>query len=212
MGGPYSTYAETATVAISAQNDAPSTSGTSLTIVQNISAGGRLSGSDVDGDPLTYQLVSSPTKGNLVFNQDGIFNYIPTTGQYGSDQFSYRVNDGTANSEVATVQISILKEERKVVMRTSEEAASYLQYLDEAIATVNQRFSTIGAYANRLQAHEDMLMTSLVNTEATYNRLMNADIAAEQMDATKNSILQQTSIAMLGQTINASRYILQLFQ
>ena len=212
MGGAYSTHAETASVTVTPTNDAPSAGGMSVTTVQSLSVGGRLPGKDVDGNALSYQLVSGPSKGSLAFGAGGSFHYTPNTGAYGTDQFSYKVNDGTVDSAVATVTINILKPEREIQLLNSEDASAYLGTLDDAMAKVNQRLVTIGSIANHLQIKEDALMPSLINTEAAYNRLMNADFAREQMEMTKNLILQKTSIAMLAQAMKAGQYFLSLLQ
>lgn len=43
-------------------------------------------------------------------NLDGSFNYTPNPNFVGTDSFSYRVNDGLANSNIATVVINVTAE------------------------------------------------------------------------------------------------------
>jgi len=69
-------------------------------------------GSDVDLDALTYTIVSAPTKGSIsncmVGTNDLTCRYTPNLNVNGADSFTYRVNDGTANSAgVTTVNITI---------------------------------------------------------------------------------------------------------
>ena len=54
---------------------------------------------DVDGDPLTAVLVTGPTHGTLTLNADGSFTYTPAANYNGTDSFTYRANDGTAQLE-----------------------------------------------------------------------------------------------------------------
>jgi hypothetical protein len=63
--------------------------------------------SDPDGDPITVSLVGSPASGTLTLNADGSFSYVPDGEFSGTDSFTYRVNDGTADSGVATVTIAV---------------------------------------------------------------------------------------------------------
>jgi Tol biopolymer transport system component len=63
--------------------------------------------SDADGDGLTAVLVSNPLNGTLAFNNNGTFVYTPNAFFNGTDQFTYRANDGQANSAVATVTITV---------------------------------------------------------------------------------------------------------
>lgn len=74
----------------------------------NIAAKGVL-GNDTDpeDDPITARLISGPTDGSLTLNADGSFDYTPNADFNGSDSFTYVANDGTADSNVATVLISI---------------------------------------------------------------------------------------------------------
>src|SRR5439155_1608273 len=49
---------------------------------------------DVDGDPLTAILVTSPAHGTLNLNSDGSFTYTPALNYNGPDSFTYKENDG----------------------------------------------------------------------------------------------------------------------
>ena len=63
---------------------------------------------DEEGDPLTAILVSAPTKAaSFTLNVDGSFNYTPIADFSGTDSFTYRADDGTAGSNVATVTINV---------------------------------------------------------------------------------------------------------
>jgi VCBS repeat-containing protein len=64
--------------------------------------------SDPEGTIMTAQLVGGPSHGSLTLNTDGSFTYTPTTNYTGSDSFTYRANNGTLNSNVATVSITII--------------------------------------------------------------------------------------------------------
>ena len=63
--------------------------------------------SDVDGDALTASLVDGPSNGSVTLNDDGSFTYEPDLGYYGPDSFTYRANDGTEDSELTTVSITV---------------------------------------------------------------------------------------------------------
>src|SRR4029434_1090530 len=63
--------------------------------------------SDVDGDALSALLVSQPTHGSLTWNSDGGFSYVPAANYNGPDSFTYKANDGQADSGIATVSITI---------------------------------------------------------------------------------------------------------
>jgi uncharacterized delta-60 repeat protein/uncharacterized repeat protein (TIGR01451 family) len=63
--------------------------------------------SDEEGDPLTLALDTLPTNGILTLSPDGSITYIPTTDFLGTDTFTYHVNDGLLDSEIATVSIIV---------------------------------------------------------------------------------------------------------
>src|SRR2546427_7078484 len=74
----------------------------------NVAASGVLSSySDVDGDTLSAVLVSQPTHGSLTLNGNGSFSYVPAANYNGTDSFTYKANDGQADSGIATVNITI---------------------------------------------------------------------------------------------------------
>jgi VCBS repeat-containing protein len=65
---------------------------------------GTLAATDVDGDTLTYSVAVEPTLGTLVLNATtGGYTYTPFTNANGADTFTFQVNDGAVDSNVATV-------------------------------------------------------------------------------------------------------------
>ena len=62
---------------------------------------------DADGDPLTAIQEAGPASGTLVLDADGSFVYTPTLNFNGVVTFTYHANDGTANSNTATVAITV---------------------------------------------------------------------------------------------------------
>ena len=64
---------------------------------------------DFDSSTLTATVVtgSGPAHGTLTFNPDGAFTYNPDANFNGTDTFTYRANDGTAQSNPATVTITV---------------------------------------------------------------------------------------------------------
>jgi hypothetical protein len=83
----------------------------SVTTTTNTPVGITLKATDQDAnESLTAEIVSSPTNGALSpINQDtGVVTYTPNPGFNGTDEFTFRVNDGTADSNsVGTVKIQV---------------------------------------------------------------------------------------------------------
>ena len=56
---------------------------------------------------MSATLVSEPTKGSLTLNANGSFTYKPKDHYYGTDSFTYNATDASADSNVATVTITV---------------------------------------------------------------------------------------------------------
>lgn len=58
-------------------------------------------------NPLTITVVSQPTSGSVVVQPNGSFAYTPANNFLGTVTFTYRLNNGIADSNVATVTIKV---------------------------------------------------------------------------------------------------------
>jgi flagellin len=83
---------------------------------------------------------------------------------------------------------------------------------DTGLTTVNAEIGKIGAAVNRLQTKESNLTTAITNTEAAKSRILDADVAKEQIQASKLQILQQTATAQLSQANSSPQNFLSLFR
>jgi hypothetical protein len=102
----------TAEITVTPVNDAPVAANDVYTAPMNLplvvaEPGVLLNDSDVENDPLTAVLGTGPSHGTLDLDADGAFIYTPTLHFIGVDTFTYHANDGAANSNVATVQITV---------------------------------------------------------------------------------------------------------
>ncbi|MCC9599007.1 Ig-like domain-containing protein [Stieleria sp. JC731] len=98
------------------QNDTPTVAADAYTVAENqtltvsASNGVLKNDSDADGDSLSASVVSAPGNGTLTLATNGSFTYVPDADFFGTDTFTYRVNDGTVNSSTATVTITVTEE------------------------------------------------------------------------------------------------------
>ncbi|MDP3992074.1 MAG: putative Ig domain-containing protein [Nanoarchaeota archaeon] len=90
-------------------NNPPVANSQSITTNKNTPVSIMLTASDTDNDALTFSIVSNPSHGTLSnFNStSGMVTYTPNVNHTGSDSFTFKVNDGTADSNVATVSITV---------------------------------------------------------------------------------------------------------
>jgi VCBS repeat-containing protein len=63
--------------------------------------------SDIEGDALTVLLDSNATHGTVGLNEDGSLSYTPELDWNAADSFSYKASDGDADSDPATVTITV---------------------------------------------------------------------------------------------------------
>ncbi|MEQ9104810.1 MAG: Ig-like domain-containing protein [Rhodothermales bacterium] len=63
--------------------------------------------SDADGDALVYAITTDPANGTWSDNGDGTGTYTPNADFFGTDSFTYTIDDGYANAEVGTVTIEV---------------------------------------------------------------------------------------------------------
>lgn len=82
---------------------------------RGVSVGGRVSASDPDGGPLTFELTTEPMKGSVELASDGHFVYTPGENKRGKDYFGFRATDEQGNvSQEGTVIIQLLRQRSKV--------------------------------------------------------------------------------------------------
>jgi hypothetical protein len=96
---------------VPAINNAPVAYGQSLFTNQEFAIGITLTGSDADGNPLTYSVLTDPAQGLLTGTAPNL-TYTPSLGYIGADRFTFKVNDGTVDSNTARVTISIFPANR----------------------------------------------------------------------------------------------------
>ena len=65
-----------------------------------------LGATDIEGDPLTYTLVTQPAHGTLTGTATSR-SYTPNADFSGSDSFSFKANDGALDSNTATININV---------------------------------------------------------------------------------------------------------
>jgi|GEM_PF-2920496 len=85
---------------------APVADDQSVTTDEDTPAPITLTASDADGDSLTYSLVTAPGHGMLSGSAPNL-TYIPDPDYAGPDSFTFQAHDGTADSNLATVSMTV---------------------------------------------------------------------------------------------------------
>jgi len=86
-------------------NDAPISSPQTVRLVKDANTTIVLRGSDVEDNPLNYIIVTEPTNGILSGTAPNL-TYVPDANYDGNDSFTFKVNDGIADSAVAVVSLT----------------------------------------------------------------------------------------------------------
>ncbi len=97
------------TVTVAAVNDAPAALNGTRTTAEDTPATGTLAAPDIDSASLTYSIVTGPAHGTVTVTNagTGAYTYTPAANYNGPDSFTFRANDGQANSNTATVAITV---------------------------------------------------------------------------------------------------------
>ncbi|MEM9531449.1 MAG: Ig-like domain-containing protein, partial [Pseudomonadota bacterium] len=96
----------TVTFTVNPVNDPPVANSDSIGLDEDTSANIVISASDIDGDTLSYQVITSPAQGTL----SGIgpnYTYTPAANFNGADSFTVVANDGSVDSNLATVTLAV---------------------------------------------------------------------------------------------------------
>ncbi|MHB8856455.1 MAG: Ig-like domain-containing protein, partial [Bellilinea sp.] len=88
------------------QNDAPVCSDVSIATVEDTTGSVDPACTDIDLDPLTYEINSQPAHGSAAI-VSGKLNYTPAANYHGTDTFTYKATDGLNPSAAAAVSVSV---------------------------------------------------------------------------------------------------------
>ncbi|HLL55876.1 MAG TPA: Ig-like domain-containing protein, partial [Myxococcaceae bacterium] len=96
----------TVSLTVTPENDAPVALALSRGTGQGAAVAVTLQATDVDGDALTYAVVTGPSHGTLTGTPPAL-TYVPAAGYTGSDSFTFQAHDGTLASNEATVTLTV---------------------------------------------------------------------------------------------------------
>jgi hypothetical protein len=96
----------TVTIEVRAVNDAPVAEGQQVSTPEDTPLALVLGAVDIEGDALTYAIVEGPAHGTLSGTPPDV-TYTPAAHFHGEDAFSFRANDGDADSNVAVVAVTV---------------------------------------------------------------------------------------------------------
>ena len=95
---------------------------------------------------------------------------------------------------------------------SSANIGTFLSSIETSLGSVSSTLQTLGSYVNRLDIKEVVVTNAITNLKASNSRIVDADIAAEQLESSKLQILQQTATTQLAQANAAPQNVLSLFR
>ena len=95
-------------------------------------------------------------------------------------------------------------------VKQKEKAQESLAFIDQAIQKVSAARADYGALQNRLQSTINNLGVSVENLSSANSRIRDADMATETAEMTKNNIMLQSGISVLGQANSMNQMALKL--
>ncbi|MFE8145743.1 flagellin [Brenneria goodwinii] len=161
--------------------------------IMNISAGGTSS--------YKTATIVSQANNNLL---------LKTINGSGEVQIYYEMSI-TANTNASTNQtvINISEVGEGIRLRNPDNP---LAVIDNAIALVDAKRSSLGAMENRLESVMNVQTNTIESLSAANSRIVDADYAVEVSEMIKAQILQQTTASMLAQANQQSEIVLTLLQ
>lgn len=141
-----------------------------------------------------YDLLNG--SGSIMDIQVGIHN----------DPFKDRISFNTGAANATLTALGMMAEG----VSSKEQAQNSLDVVDVAMVSVNAMRANFGAMQNRLQSTVNNLLISHENLSAANSRIRDTDIAAETAELTRNTILKQAGISVLGQANQTQQLALKL--
>jgi flagellin len=151
------------------------------------------------------QIVTSTTWGGVVLLSGTYTGRQYQVGEQATDTLSFGI---TQDHRAAALSVA----DANLDVTTTAAASTSLSNINTAIDTMNTSLQSVGSISSRMQVKEANISVSITNVVASYSRIYNADMASEQLEATKYLVLQQTATAMLAQANLAPQSILSLIK
>ena len=142
---------------------------------------------------------------------------LSSSGLLGSDAVNFQV--GASSSETLSVDISTelgsITTDITAASSTladSTTASGTIDDLETLLTDISAVRSSVGASINRLDYISDNLTNMQENTDSAIGNIMDADYAAETAEMSKQQLLEQAGISVLGSVSDAQGLVANLLQ
>jgi len=125
------------------------------------------------------------------------------TGDTASDYISFSISSNFNSTSIGLADVSV---------DDSAAASNSLAGVNDAITLVTSQVQMIGSAVQRFRLVENNLSVAITNTTAAKSRILDVDVAQEQVESTRLQILRQLTTAQLAQANTAPQSVLSLFR
>ena len=185
----------------------------------------------------TYASTSASVSGNVTFQEAGIVldygtevkvseaiagDTLVTSDESQGKKADFKIGANTYSQDLLSVGIGDMTskglnranhtDKFTVDISSREKADETLKAIDYAISKVTEQRTKLGTVQNRMEYAANNLSTTQENLTAAESRIRDVDMAEEMVAYTKNSILNESAMAMLAQANKQPEKILTLLQ
>lgn len=140
--------------------------------------------------------------GNTTYAGDNLFS---DTGKF-SKAVNFQIGATAAetltldvSANMATLKKTLTEELSKLTLEDNTKSTASITALDSTLDAIGSMRASFGANINRLNHTANNLANMKDNTDLARGRILDADIATESANMTKNTMLMQSGISMLKQ-------------
>ena len=153
--------------------------------------------------------IQSTTQFNSMNLLDGTFSSKQLKLQVGALKGQ---SIGVSIAKMSASKLGLADAAGKVSLKVSafSTAGAAMKSIQDAIKTVSDTRSKLGAIQNRLEHTINNLNTTSENTQAAESRIRDTDMASEMVEYSKNNILAQAGQSMLAQANQQTQGVLSL--
>ena len=170
-----------------------------------------------DGTNIATLQASNSTTAATVVTGDVVDGGIKLVSSNGSP-VSVKLGPNALAAEVGLLETNATAEGsfgtaiKSISIDTQAKAAKAIAVIDNALTTINDVRSQLGAINNRLEFTVNNLANVSEKTSASRSRIVDADFAAETAAMSRAQVLQQAATAMLAQSNARPQQVLSLLK
>ena len=197
-GGADTSAAQAFNIHIASVNDAPVAQNASVSTDEDTLREGTLGASDVEGDALSFSLVDAAAHGLVEVLPDGSYSYLPSANYFGDDSFTFKANDGTDDSSIATVLIKVNPVNDAPVAQDASVSTNEDTLLEGTLGATDVEddalsFSLVGAAAHGVA---EVLPSGLFRYTPAANYAGTDSFTFRASDASASSLVATVTIAV----------------